>query len=102
MHWTTDNKTPLTRVSLDFRLIEGSMYDAMRCGGEQSGGKTDVYRKTPGYYSKCVKTALHDDDGTVVWRRVSPASLVPPDYRVGFPWTVKSWDKFWGEGDAGS
>jgi hypothetical protein len=95
MHWTTDNKTTLTRCSLDFRLIEGSMYDIIKCGGEQPGGKVDLYRKSHGYYSKCVKAIL--DDGSVVWRRISPVSLAPPDYRVGFPWTVKSWDKYWGK-----
>jgi hypothetical protein len=70
------------------------MYDAMKCGGEHTpGGKMDVYRKTPGYYSKCVKEVV--EDGGTVWRRVDPIALSPPDYRVGFPWTVKSWEKFW-------
>ncbi|KAG7371811.1 glycerol-3-phosphate cytidylyltransferase [Nitzschia inconspicua] len=100
MHWTTDNTTPFTRVSLDFRLIEGQMYHSIQCGGDQPGGKMDVYRKTPGYYSKCVREVL--TDGGFIWKRVNPTTLSPPDYRVGFPWTVKSWDKFWGKQNHGT
>ncbi|KAL3923413.1 MAG: hypothetical protein SGILL_001668 [Bacillariaceae sp.] len=91
IHWTTDNKTSLTRASLDFRLLDGSAYNALKCGGKEPGGKADVYRNSGGYYSKCTKHRL--DDGSVVWKRTGP--MAPPDYRVGFPWTVKSWDKFW-------
>jgi hypothetical protein len=93
MHWTTENKTAFTRVSLDFRLLDGASYDALRCGGGEPGGQMDVFRKSPGYYSECVKQTL--DDGSIVWNRIRPLSLGLPDYRVGFPWTVKDWDKFW-------
>jgi hypothetical protein len=62
----------------------------MKCGGEHhSGGKVDVYRQSHGYYGKCVKTTTLEN-GIVVWTRSSPVSLDPPDYRVGFPWTVTS------------
>jgi cytidyltransferase-like protein len=93
MHWTTENKTKSTRASLDFRLLEGHMYKALKCGGSVMNGKLDIYRNSPGYYSKCVKKQL--DDASVVWERTDPMCLEPPDFRVGFPWTVRSWDRFW-------
>ena len=91
LHWTTENKTELTRVSLDFRLIAGPMFDALNCGGKHQGGQIDVYRRTDGYYSRCRKEQMAD--GSVVWIREGP--LLPPDSRIGFPWTVQDWDKFW-------
>jgi len=93
LHWTTENKTSMSRASLDFRLLDGNMYHSLKCGGNLPGGQTDVYRKSPGYYSKCVKQVL--EDGRIIWKRISPTSLTPPDFRMGFPWTVNSWDKFW-------
>ena len=83
LHWTTDNKTDRTRVSLDLRLIPGPMFEALECGGS-AGGQRDVYRGSPGYYSMCVR-----EDGR--WVRRGP--LQHPDARVGFPWTVKDWSK---------
>jgi hypothetical protein len=90
-HWTTENKTDLTRVSMDFRLIAGPLFDALACGGSEQGGQLDVYRNKPGYYSCCRK--VEEADGSVSWKREGP--LLPPDARIGFPWTVKDWDKFW-------
>jgi hypothetical protein len=69
------------------------MYDAIKCGGDQPGGQIDVYRRFSGYYSKCIQQKT--EDGTVVWNRTEE-SLTAPDFRMGFPWTVKDWDKFWG------
>ncbi|KAL3783000.1 LOW QUALITY PROTEIN: hypothetical protein ACHAWO_011718 [Cyclotella atomus] len=62
-HWTTDNNTHTTRVSLDFRIIPGSLYDSLKCGGSVPGGKKDVYRAKKGYYNMGCKAA----DG--VWIR---------------------------------
>ena len=89
-HWTTDNTTDRTRVSLDFRLIAGSHFEALKCGGSVDGGQTDVYRQKEGYYSCCRRKRL--DDGTYTWERDGP--LRTPDARCGFPWTVKDWNKF--------
>ena len=56
LHWTTANNTPLTRNSFDFRLLDGRVLQTLKCGGHLEGGQImDVYRKTPGYYSRCVK-----------------------------------------------
>ena len=86
LHWTPENMTDYTRVSLDFRLIAGSMYDALSCGGEIKGGQVDVYRRSAGYYSCCRK----GEDGT--WER--EGDLLTPDGRVGFPWTIKDWQQY--------
>lgn len=72
-HWTTDNTTDYTRVSLDFRMIPDSLWE----------GPDNVYKK-PGYFAIC-----HRAGGE--WQRAEP--LAPPDGRCGFPWTVKDWSK---------
>ena len=84
IHWTTENKTGKTRVSLDFRVIDGTMFGKLKCGSEQTGGWRDVYREKEGYYTHC---ELVDDQ----WIRTE--ELPQPDYRVGYPWTVKEWGK---------
>jgi hypothetical protein len=91
LHWTTENKTDLTRVSLDFRLIAGPMFHALQCGGGHPGGKVNVYRQKDGYYSKCARAPRSSANSS--WVREGP--LLQPDPRTGFPWTVKDWDKFW-------
>ncbi|CAJ1937297.1 unnamed protein product [Cylindrotheca closterium] len=107
MHWTTENKTDRTRVSLDFRMIVGPMFDALACcdGDDNNGGKIDVYRTSKGYYSKCVFQGNNDSSFSTntisgntndhhtsgIWERIGP--LLPPDARTGFPWTVKVWKK---------
>eukprot|EP00521_Asterionellopsis_glacialis_P010177 CAMPEP_0195303040 /NCGR_PEP_ID=MMETSP0707-20130614/32149_1 /TAXON_ID=33640 /ORGANISM="Asterionellopsis glacialis, Strain CCMP134" /LENGTH=400 /DNA_ID=CAMNT_0040366473 /DNA_START=9 /DNA_END=1211 /DNA_ORIENTATION=+ len=88
-HWTTENKTDQTHVSLDFRLIAGPMFHELVCGRSHSGGQRDVYREKEGYYSVC-RREKHTQNGSV-WRR--DGSLLVPDARVGFPWTVRNWDK---------
>lgn len=88
-HWTTENKTPLTRVSLDFRLVPGPLFGAVKCGGSFAGGQLDVYRARDGYYSRC--RVQQTDGQTAAWER--DGNLQAPDARVGFPWTVKDWDK---------
>jgi len=84
-HWTTENNTDMTRVSLDFRLLPGPLYHALKDGGDEKGGQLDVYRKTDGYYNRCVLS----EEGE--WERVGP--MMVPDARVGFPWTVANWEK---------
>eukprot|EP00934_Nitzschia_sp_Nitz4_P007742 Nitzschia sp. Nitz4//scaffold226_size53432//28383//30972//NITZ4_006701-RA/size53432-augustus-gene-0.62-mRNA-1//-1//CDS//3329542751//7732//frame0 len=91
LHWTCENLTGYTRVSLDFRLIPAPLYHALQCGGSVSGGQKDVYRGTDGYYSCC--RARKDENGQIVWERQGP--LLQPDARMGFPWTVRNWDKIW-------
>jgi len=91
LHWTTENHTESTRISLDFRLIDGRVFSALECGGHLEGGQTDVYRRTPGYYRRCV---LRGGDGAWVFDD-KDATRAGPDFRVGFPWTVRNWEKFW-------
>ena len=98
-HWTTENKTECTRVSLDFRLIPGPLYHSLRCGGKEPGGQLDVYRNQEGYYSRC--TCLKSEGSSQTWRRDGPLLMIP-DARVGFPWTVKSWSKFFAKTKASS
>ena len=86
MHWTAENNTSMTRVSLDFRIIPGSLYNAMVDGGGEEDGKIDVFRKTEGYYSQCRRKGSKGQ-----WERIGP--LLAPDTRVGFPWTVSNWEK---------
>ena len=71
-HWTPENNTDFTRVSLDFRIIPGPMFHALKCGGLQNDG----------YYSRCVSTS---NDPDLIWDREGP--LQTPDARFGFPWT---------------
>ncbi len=88
LHWTTENLTKDTRVTFDFRMIDGRVFDKLKDGGHLEGGQKDVFRETPGYYQVCHKSETGE------WIRDSPV-LQRPDFRVGFPWTVKNWDKFW-------
>ena len=83
-HWTTDNNTETTRVSLDFRVIPGTFYDAMKCGGQIPGGKKDVYRNKQGYYSSCRKVEVN---GEMIWVRHGPVYSPLGDPRFGYPWT---------------
>jgi choline-phosphate cytidylyltransferase len=83
-HWTTDNNTHTTRVSLDFRIIPGSLYDSLKCGGSVPGGKKDVYRAKKGYYNMGCKAA----DG--VWIRKQALHSPLGDPRFGYPWTRSS------------
>jgi hypothetical protein len=98
-HWTTDNKTERTRVSLDFRIIPGHLFHRLK------GGQLNNYHRQ-GHYSRCVKSVCtrtatetasteQDKEGNVSWLREGP--FQPPDARNGFPWTVKDWDTFWSQ-----
>ena len=90
LHWTTDNMTDITRVSMDFRLIPGPLFDALECGSSHDGGQKDVYRQRSGYYSMC-KLNKNPSKEDLQWER--EGSLPVPDERVGFPWTVRDWNK---------
>ena len=93
-HWTAENNTSMTRVSLDFRLIPGPLYHAMVDGGSEKDGKMDVFRKTEGYYNQCRLSSREDDNSisnSEQWERIGP--LLAPDARVGFPWTVSNWER---------
>ena len=68
-----ENTTATTRVSMDFRVIPGSLWD-----------ETDHYSGSPGYYVKAVKQS---DEGGVRW--VCAEALPDPDARNGFPFTNK-------------
>lgn len=75
-HLTMENTTATTRVSLDFRVIAGSLWD----GGDME--HSDHYSKTKGYY---VRAERREKGGG--WTRVEP--LPVPDARNGFPFTNK-------------
>merc|ERR1719401_395270 len=83
-HWTPENNTSFTRVSLDFRMIPGDCFRALKCGKEASGTK-DVYREKVGYYSRC---KFEPASG---WTRDGP--LQDPDARCGYPWTKVTKEK---------
>jgi cytidyltransferase-like protein len=78
LHWTTENTTDQTRLSLDFRLIPGSVYDTL-------AAKDSIYKDD--FYSCCQRRRSHDAD---TWECIG-SQLWPPDARTGFPWTVKAW-----------
>ena len=78
-----------TRVSLDFRLIPGPLFEAAKCGSGIAGGQKDVYRASKGYYSCCRKQECGESK---VWIR--EGDLLRPDARVGFPFTIQDWEKF--------
>eukprot|EP00434_Breviolum_minutum_P005106 symbB.v1.2.004501.t1/scaffold250.1/size251770/12 len=80
-HWTTENNTQETRVSLDVRLICGPLFHALR--GDE---KKDLFQSPKaGYYIHCIPSS-HG------WQRATEP-LPLPDARFGFPWTVKDWEK---------
>ena len=91
LHWTTENLTEETRVTFDFRMIDARFFESLKDGGHLEGGQKDVFRATPGYYHACCKT----ESGEWIRDTTEQSGLEHPDYRVGFPWTVKNWELFW-------
>lgn len=65
------------------------MFHTLACGSSRPGGQLDVYRAKQGYYCHCRKIKISDD--RVIWERQFP--LPKPDERIGFPWTIKDWNK---------
>ena len=101
-HWTTENMTGKTRVSLDFRVVPGKWFHALADGGGVTGGQKDVYREKDGYYSVArrgkeegVVVVVEEKEEEEQERKMSGScwvrqgGLLPPDYRVGYPFTVK-------------
>lgn len=80
LHWTTENTAGYTRASLDFRMVPGPVVHALDAG-------VGSHFRQRGSYSCCRRRSRG------VWQRVESA-LLPPDARVGFPWTVKDWDAY--------
>lgn len=81
-HWTTENNTPHTRVSLDFRVIPGGRFIS-----EEGWSPKDNFSNKEGYYSTCRKTEIAGTDGIFLWKR--QGELLEPDARCGFPFTNK-------------
>ena len=75
-HWTTDSNTDTTCISLDFRVIPGTFYDAMKRGGR--------HRNKQGYYRSCCKVGVN---GEMTWVRPGPVYSPLGDPRFGYPWT---------------
>lgn len=86
VHWTTENTTDLTRVSLDFRLIAGPMFHALTCAGSHPGEQRDVYRLKDGYYAHCRR--VNNGHG-VLWKW--EGAFQTPDARVSFSCKVNNW-----------
>jgi hypothetical protein len=63
-HFSVENTTNETRISFDFRVIPGELFDKNH----------DHFSQTKGYYSKCIKQSNNE------W--VSD-DILEPDYRVG-------------------
>jgi hypothetical protein len=84
-HFTPENTTDDTRVSLDFRII---------CD-EHWIEDHDHFTKTPGYYATCEYLAPEDKDkddddvddcnSSAAGRWVVVGDVLDPDWRVGFP-----------------
>lgn len=91
LHWTTENLTEETRVTFDFRMVDARVFETIKDGGHLEGGQKDVFRATPGYYHACYKA----ESGEWIRDTTQQGDLERPDYRVGFPWTVKDWEIFW-------
>ena len=70
-HFTPENTTCSTRVSLDFRVIVGSMWIQ----------EHDQFTKTAGYYTSARKVVDNDENNNDnIWERDQALSM--PDYRV--------------------
>ena len=101
LHWTTENMTGKTRVSLDFRIILDKFYHALKCGGSMEGGQKDVYREKEGYYCVALQQEQRVLEAIGREAEVTPCpwirqgELPHPDSRVGYPFTVdpSKWDK---------
>ena len=101
LHWTTENTTANTRVSLDVRLLHGTWHvdeaTLLDPHNVDDGITNDVYRRIPGYYACCRRQQLptgganNENGDDTAW--VREGSLPAPDARVGFPWTVKNWEE---------
>lgn len=81
-HFTSENTTQQTRISLDFRVIEEKYWQKDH----------DHYCSTPGYYSSC--RFIEDSDANEnrnnfdfedqgEW--ILEDKLLAPDWRCGFP-----------------
>jgi hypothetical protein len=71
LHFTSENTTGLTRVSLDFRVIPACAWD----------GAHDAYTSRSGYYSRAQR-------GGPAWTRAEEGPLRAPDARVGYPFVA--------------
>jgi hypothetical protein len=93
IHWTTNNTTEQTRVSLDFRLICQRFYN-VTASSTTEVETTNGHNKNQiddSYYSVCQKVKHVNSNGSSTWRkRDGPTKL--PDARMGYPWTLKTWD----------
>lgn len=70
-HFTPENTTSYTRVSLDFRVLPGHVFEAQH----------DQYTSQDGYYEKCTKCISGE------WLRESESLNENVDSRCGFPFT---------------
>jgi hypothetical protein len=98
LHWTAENQTAHTRVSLDVRCLPAALFDSNAHAGL---GRAFIGDK-PGYFARCRKprgvvgggvvegrVAASAGEPTGCWERVGP--LLPPDERNGFPFSEKRW-----------
>lgn len=75
-HFTMTNNTNQTRVSLDLRIIPGSCWQQNH----------DHFTSVDGYYAMCRRPEVQTGQKpSTIWPRIG--DLLPPDHRVGFPFT---------------
>lgn len=87
LHWTCENTSAQTRLTLDFRIIRVVVVADGEEPGRTSAGQ--AYR-TGGYYRRAAWMngawqRVFDDQGDDDDRTV-------PDARMGYPWTIKNFD----------
>ena len=95
LHWTSENSTPHTRVSLDFRVIPGSCW-----GHDGRGGDADAFCRAPGYYLAASRRRLQrgagggaardaESGGSTEWLREGrkEEELPEPTRLMGYPFS---------------
>lgn len=81
LHFTMENTTDVTRVSIDFRIaIYNAKDDDALCSKEL---RDDRFSQEPGYYDEAF-VAL-DGGGALVAKKRTTGKLLVPDRRVGYP-----------------
>ena len=83
LHFTLENTTHDTRVSLDFRVALSGNGDSGIFSGLES--LTDRYSDPPGYYDWMDATMDDDDGGDIRVQKRYANRFLSPDRRVGFP-----------------
>ena len=76
-HFTPENTTDHTRVSLDFRVVPGSCWETDH----------DQFTRNDGYYISCERSPDKSSSAWIHSDSCSSEELPLPDYRFGFPFS---------------